>query len=221
PDWLRNLVSEFNDGIVGVGGGTRNIGRGVWGRSIGFVLDTFLGSADSVQDRVLPDKRIVPSISGCNSMFRRSDLLSIGNFNPALSMNEDTDICRRLQSIGRLCYTPDAIVLHNQDRSLKEFARRIYLFGKGRAKNRLWDIKVVPPIMGLLFVVVFPIFPYFLLAGIMVYIALLLSFDIAIFVREKKASYLLTVPLIFMIEHGSYILGFWSGILESMRRGHA
>lgn len=29
-DWLENLVKEFDDGVVGVGGGIKNIGEGLW-----------------------------------------------------------------------------------------------------------------------------------------------------------------------------------------------
>jgi cellulose synthase/poly-beta-1,6-N-acetylglucosamine synthase-like glycosyltransferase len=85
-DWLENLVREFDDGIVGVGGGIRNIGKGLWEESIALALDTFLGSANSVQDRVLKGKRIVRSISGCNSMYRKMDILKVGGFDVHLSI---------------------------------------------------------------------------------------------------------------------------------------
>src|SRR5271157_2280376 len=61
-DWLKNLVKGFDDHIVGVGGGIKNIGDGMWERSIAYVLDSFLGSANSVQDRVFSDRRFVKSI---------------------------------------------------------------------------------------------------------------------------------------------------------------
>lgn len=54
-DWLENLAREFADGIVGVGGGIKNIGSGLWEESIALALDAFLGSANSVQDRVLKE----------------------------------------------------------------------------------------------------------------------------------------------------------------------
>jgi glycosyltransferase involved in cell wall biosynthesis len=85
-DWLENLICEFDNGIVGVGGGIKNIGKGLWEESIALALDTFLGSANSVQDRVLKGKRIVRSISGCNSMYRKMDILKVGGFDVHLSI---------------------------------------------------------------------------------------------------------------------------------------
>jgi glycosyltransferase involved in cell wall biosynthesis len=70
-NWLENLVKEFDDGIVGVGGGTKNIGKGLWEKTIALALDSFLGSANSVQDRVFKEKRFVKSISGCSIIQRR------------------------------------------------------------------------------------------------------------------------------------------------------
>ena len=77
-DWLENLLMEFSEGVVGVGGGIENIGNGLWEKSIAFALDSFLGSANSVQDRVFEKRRFVKSISGCNSCYRREDLINIG-----------------------------------------------------------------------------------------------------------------------------------------------
>ena len=68
-NWLENLVKEFDDGIVGVGGGLRNTGEEVWEKSIALALDSFLGSTNSVQDRVFKEKKLVKSISGCNSVY--------------------------------------------------------------------------------------------------------------------------------------------------------
>ena len=51
--WLENLVKEFDDGIVGVGGGIKNIGEGLWEKSINLASDTFLGSDNSLQRIVL------------------------------------------------------------------------------------------------------------------------------------------------------------------------
>lgn len=51
--WLENLVKEFDDGIVGVGGGIKNIGEGLWEKSINLAMETFLGSANSLQRIVL------------------------------------------------------------------------------------------------------------------------------------------------------------------------
>lgn len=215
--WLEHLIINLNDEVVGVGGGVRNIAEGLWEKSIAFALDSFLGSALSVQDRVLQGKRNVKSISGCNSMYRKSDLLKVGGFDSTLSINEDTELNKRLTKSGTLLYIPDAVVLHDQERGVVAFIKRMYFFGCGRGKKRLWDLQVIPPIGGafsllLLFVSLKAFFFIILL-----YVLTLMYFDIKIFFKAKKFKFLVSVPLIFILEHLSYTLGFWRGILLPQR----
>ncbi|MDY7031766.1 MAG: glycosyltransferase [Thermodesulfobacteriota bacterium] len=213
-DWLENLIKEFDDGIVGVGGGTKNIGEGLWKKSISLALDTFLGSANSVQDRAVGEKRFVKSISGCNSIYRKGDLIKIGGYNVGLSMNEETELNKRLAKLGKLLYTPDAIILHNQDRDLKDFSKRMYLFGRGRGENKLFDLQVLPPILIVCAIPLLFLEPLVFLSGTLLYGAILLFFDFKIFLKTKKFQYLFTVPIVFMIEHLSYTAGFWSGVFR-------
>ena len=215
-NWLENLVKEFDGGVVGVGGGIRNIGDGLWEKSIAFALDSFLGSANSVQDRVFKNKRFVKSISGCNSMYHKEDILKIGGFNVKLSINEETELNKRLGKIGKLLYTPDAIILHNQDRDLKEFAKRMYSFGRGRGKNRLWDLQVIPPILGLIVLLLLFVSLKAFLFMVLLYIMILLCFDVKIFLKAKKIQYLVSIPIVFITEHLLYAIGFWIGLLKGM-----
>ena len=218
-NWLENLIKEFdNNNIVGVGGGTKNIGKGLWEKSIALALDSFLGSANSVQDRVFKEKRFVKSISGCNSMYRRRDLIKIGGFNVRLSVNEETELNKRLMKLGKLLYTPNAIVLHNQDRDLKDFTKRIYSFGHGRGCSRLWDLQIIPPIVGLITLLLLLVSLKAFLFMIVLYILMLLYFDIRIFFKSKKIRCLFSVPIVFVIEHISYTVGFWWGVTQ-FRKG--
>ena len=56
-NWIDNLVKEFDEGIVGVGCGIKNIGECLWEKTIALALDTFLGSANSVQEKFFKDTR--------------------------------------------------------------------------------------------------------------------------------------------------------------------
>lgn len=214
--WLRNLAKEFKEGIVGVGGGIRNIGDGLWERSIALALDSFLGSANSVQDKVFKERRIVKSLSGCNSIYRRSDLIKVGGFNVSLSINEDTEINRRLMKLGALLYIPDAIILHDQERTFREFMNRMYSFGYGRGKNRLFDLQVIPPIMGLIVLLFLFVSLKAFLVMVSIYVAILIFFDIMLFLKVKKIVFLISIPMTFIIEHIMYSVGFWKGVAKSL-----
>lgn len=217
PDkkWLENLLKEFQDDIVGVGGGIKNIGTGIWEESIALALDTFLGSANSVQDRVLKNRGVVPSISGCNSMYRRKDLLDIGGFNVTYMLNEDTDINLRLQKRGKILYTPEAIVFHNQERNLRQFCKRMFSFGYGRGHNRLVDLQIIPPISLIFVFAISFLNPMIFFGLIALYLFIIILFSLNILLNSKKTKYFFTIPFVFLLEHLCYSIGFWWGLLKS------
>lgn len=212
-DWLENLIKEFNEGSVGVGGGIKNVGEGVWGKSIALTADTFLGSANSVQGRVFKEKRAVKSISGCNSIYRKNDLMEIGGFNVDLSVNEETELNRRLSKKGELLYAPDAIILHDQERGLKAFAKRMYQFGCGRGHLRLWSLQCVPPMIALFLLLSLSFTPWIFVVASVSYCLVLVTNGLRIAVKENRIKYATTVPIVYLIEHSSYSIGFWQGLL--------
>jgi glycosyltransferase involved in cell wall biosynthesis len=212
--WLENLVKVFDANFVGVGGSIKNAGEKIWEKSIALVADTFLGSANSVQGRVFKEKRIVKSISGCNSMYRRSTLLAIGGFNVKLSINEETELNRRLIKIGRLLYVPDAIVFHHPRRGLKNFAKRIFQFGYGRGRLRLWGLQCIPPLISLA-IIASLIFTNWIFVFALCFYAFMLAVMSFIFaIRQKNVIYVLTVPVVYFVEHCSYSIGFLKGLLK-------
>ena len=218
-NWLESLIKEFDRDIVGVGGGIRVIGNNLWEKSIGFVMDSFLGSASSVQGRIFKTKRFVSSISGCNSMYRKEDLIRVGGFNVEFAVTEETELNRRFTKIGKLLYTPNAIVLHNQNRGVKDFAKRVYFFGYGRGKNRLWNLQVIPPVLGLITFLLLCISRKDFLFMIILYECIILCFDFKIFIKAKKPQYLFSIPMVFIVEHVSYAMGFWRGVIKSLIGG--
>ena len=213
-NWLENLIKEFDEGIVGVGGVIKNIGEGLWEKSVNLAMGTFLGSANSVQGRFFKDKRYVKSISGCNSMYRRKDILKVGGFDVGLSTAEDTELNRKLLRVGKLLYTPNAIILHNHKRGLKEFAKRMYQYGHGRAKSRLWDLQVVPPLLVLLLLMSLVFTPWIFLSIVGIYAIILVVMGMKFVVRERSIKYFASVPIIYMIEHVLYTIGFWRGLVK-------
>jgi cellulose synthase/poly-beta-1,6-N-acetylglucosamine synthase-like glycosyltransferase len=212
-NWLENLVKELDEDSVGVGGGIKNIGEGIWGKSIALTADTFLGSANSVQGRGFKEKRAVKSISGCNSIYRKKDLAAIGGFNVNLSVNEETELNKRLSKMGKLLYTPDAVILHDQDRGLKAFAKRMYQFGYGRGRLRLWDLQCVPPLIALFLLLSLLFTPWIFVSGIVSYSLVLVTMGLKIAVQKKGIKYAVTVPIVYLVEHLSYSIGFWGGLL--------
>jgi len=215
-NWLENLVRGFevDNGVLGVGGGIKNVGEGIWEKSITFIMDTFLGSANSVQGRLFKVKKFVRSISGCNSMYRRKVLLKVGGVNVTLSVNEDTELNRRLLKVGKLLYVPNAIVLHYQGRGLRGFAKRMYQFGFGRGKLRLWDLQCIPPVATLILMILSLIFTHWIFLGAIIAYSLVLTvMGLKIAIRKKDFRYAVSIPIVYFIEHSLYTIGFWLGLI--------
>jgi len=213
-DWLENLIKRFDDDIVGVGGGIENIGEGIWKKSIAFSVGTFLGSACSVQGRLYPEKRYVKSISGCNSMYRKKDLLTVGSFDVNLSTAEDAELNSRLLKIGKLLYIPDAVILHNHNRGLKEFAKRMQQYGYGRVKSGLWGMQLVPPLFFFFLLMSLSVTPLIFLFMFNIYIVLLIIMGIKFAIRMRDLNYLYSIPIVYLIIHGAYTIGVGKGIIK-------
>jgi glycosyltransferase involved in cell wall biosynthesis len=218
PGWLEGLVKGLGEGIVGVGGSVVNMGNGTWEESISLALNTFLGGARSVQERVYPDRRFVLSISGCNCLYRKHDLERAGGFDTSLKVNEDTIINKKLRAYGSILYVPEAVVRHYQNRGLRQFARRMFSFGYGRGKNRLVDLQVVPPVLAAAAIALLPLYYPLSLAMLLLYMATVVLFTALVLSKSKKWIYCGSVPVAFVTEHACYAAGFWTGLASSLLR---
>ena len=212
-NWLKNLISEFDNNIVGVGGCIKNLGEGVWISSINFAMGTFLGSAKSIQGRQFKEKKYVKSISGCNSIYRKKDIMDVGGFDVNLTTAEDTNLNSKLLTIGKLLFIPNAVIFHNHSRGLKAFAKRMYQYGYGRAKARLFDLQILPPIVAVCLLGSLFLTPYLFAAVFGIYLAAVFSMGVILSLKEGNAIYLITIPVVYFIEHFMYAYGFWRGIL--------
>jgi glycosyltransferase involved in cell wall biosynthesis len=213
-DWVECLTKEFDESIVGVGGSIINIGNGLWEDSINLAMSTFFGSANSVQGRLFKSKKYVKSISGCNSMYRRSDIIKSGGFNVKLQTAEDTDLNNNMLRLGKLLYTPQAVILHDHKRGLKDFRKRMQQYGYGRAKSRLWDLQVIPPILGLMLACSLAFTPLIFVPMAGIYMVILVFMGLKFSLSKKDVRYLFSVPCVYIIEHLFYSLGFFKGILS-------
>ncbi len=213
-DWLKNLVSGFGEDIVGVGGGIQNIGKGLWTKSINLAFATLLGSGHSVQGGAPLSDRFVKSISGCNSMYRKEDILRVGGFDPNLSGADETELNARLLKSGRLRYVRDAAVLHDHSRGLKEFARNMYRYGGWRKECGVWDWPVLPPLLAPLLLLTLLASRWILPAIIGFYLVMVGLHGLYFAIKERDLRYLFTVPIVYIVEHLCYTAGFWKEVFR-------
>ncbi len=221
PDsnWLQTLVAEITDEVIAVGGGMLNIGEGLWNNSINLVFSSFLGNANQLQAARFKEKKAVRELGLFNAIYRKKDILEVGGFNVDLLGADETELNRRLSRAGKkMLYTPDTVVRHDHGRGLREFARNMYRYGTWRRQSRVWDLPVVPPLLvpllllSLFFTrrVFFPI--------IALYLFSLAAMGLKFAVQEKDARYAFTIPVVYLIEHTAYIIGFWKEVFKPARR---
>ena len=55
--WLENLVKGLDNETIGVGGGAKTVGHGLWEKTIAIITNTFIGSANSIQGRLFKKKK--------------------------------------------------------------------------------------------------------------------------------------------------------------------
>ena len=219
PDkcWLANLVKEFDGNVVGVGGRFEDIGEGLWTRSINLTFRTPFSGARSRWGT----KRVMKNLSVCgaNGMCRREDILKAGGFNVTLSGAEDLEFGKRLGKLGKLVYTPDAIVLHNHNRGLKDFAKQAYRYGGWRREARLWDWQAIPPLAVPLILLTLIFSWWICLGAIALYGMAILTVSVGIAIQEKKPIYLASIPVAYIVQHVSYIVGFWKETVQPRKKG--
>ena len=142
-DWLTVLMRAYRQEkardhrIVAVGG--RNIapvGSSYLQRAIEIMLDSYLGSFDSVQGRQFMGRRSVGSLPTLNSLYEKAVIASMGFFDETLkSEAEDADLNYRLYVADyRFIYLHDSYVYHNMRATPLLWMRNMFRYGKGRAR---------------------------------------------------------------------------------------
>jgi GT2 family glycosyltransferase len=147
-------------------------------------------------------------------MYRKEALMKIGGYNVLLSINEETDLNDRLKKIGKLVYTPKATVVHDQGRGLKDFGKRMYQFGSGRGRLRLWDLQCIPPIIALAISLSLLLTPWIFVFVLSLYSAILISMGAKFAIQKKDIRYVGSIPVVYVVEHVCYSIGFLKGLLR-------
>jgi glycosyltransferase involved in cell wall biosynthesis len=160
PEWARELLDGYEDGVIGVGGSIVPCGQE--GFMLGYLrrnnpllpLELNLARSEKLLYRLYLymlrqwrpeehfEKRDVYSLVGANMSFLRNALQQKGFDERFRFGAEDLDVCLRLPRElpgARLVVTPDAVVRHHFVPSLRDTVRRSRSYGRGCARlYRKW-----------------------------------------------------------------------------------
>lgn len=228
PDALQRLARHFADPqVVVVGGPSLTPSTDtLLQRAIAAALASPLG-AGGVRNRY----RAVGTVRRtterelilCNLAIRREAFLANNGLDERLYPNEENELLDRLYKAGGiLLHDPGLAVERSQRTSLAAFVRQMFRYGRGRSEQtRIAGLNGLMPFVPLFFLVYLLAVPFLQspllrlpLAGYLLAIGLC---TLRAAVKERAASYLLLLPLLFPILHISNGLGLLAGFLLPLK----
>ncbi|MGB9911607.1 MAG: glycosyltransferase [Microgenomates group bacterium] len=209
-NWLKSLVLGYQKykrkipNLVAVGGPNYPPKTTSFYQALGIVLNTFLGSRGSVQGRRYEEDREVTHLPCVNVLYEKKAIEEVGWFDESLgSIIEDEDLTYRLLKTGRrFFYLAKSGVIHKMRSNLKDWAKRMVVYGKGRMMFLKKHPEAKKPIFYLpvILVLTAPLSFWFYLFFFGFY-----SFWLAY--RQKKLNLWGKIFLIFFVTHWFYGLG--------------
>jgi len=233
-NWLLILVDTFASlpKEIGCVGGVNLVPKNdpVISRLLGFLEQTLIGGGWSAQGGLSSSIRDVKSIPNCNALYRAK--WWVGNMqDESLIVGQDGEFNYRLEKKGcRFAVIPNAIVWHHRPTNFRKHSRRMWKYGTVTGlifKKNPGILAVrwyaVPPILLLLGSITLAIlgmrwsFAWTLLGmGLAIYAASILftTLEVALYSRMWQS---VLVPILLMIQHFVYSIGFIRGYLKRAR----
>lgn len=230
-DWLSKLIEPFKDIKVGASGGPDRAPSDdtLFAKCVDYASTSFLGTGGirgSQKGKSLG--KFYPM--GCNMAMRKNALDEIGCFEEGLAPGEDTDVTLRMERKGyKIVYVPEAFAWHRRRNSIGKVLKHNFLRGQARVEmNKKYPesiefIYFLPAIMVLVFkslllVSLLSIVYFKILAGIISFYFLLLTFSSFTFYRVvKDIKVFLLIPLIISIQHFAHGIGLIFGYLTNAK----
>lgn len=220
PRWLESLIEPIETNRADVTGGLVGFDSAEqWvGRCLNFVMTTGLGAAGARDPRAMLGMKFHPRTG--NMAVKLDVARRVGGF-PNERYGEDVEFGRRLMSQeARIEFVPSAVVVHNEKRTIRQVG--IEAYRKGAARIRLTQrygfrelihaapaglllyVLALPLILGLL-----PSVAMLVAAPLSVYVAVLVALAVQGTRRLRDARAIVTVPVITVVLHLGYGLGYW------------
>lgn len=226
-DWLKNLYTTFNEKrhlqLAGVGSIIANPkDESDIGNVIGLIFSTVIGAAGSCYK---PTEKVNEVNTAPFALYQKTALIDVNCYDEDLKIGEDFSLNYKMRKFGyHLFVNPSSIVYYYKRDSIIKFLKQMYLYGIAKAivfkkyRGAITIYHFLPPVilcLGLLTGIIGFFerkFLIIILLGIFFYFSILLYYGIRFTFERKKINLLILVPIIFLIEHIGYSLGFLVGL---------
>lgn len=220
-DYLGKYKADNVGGIIK----TVSSGNTLMAKSIAICMGSGFGAGNSYF-RVGAEKPIEADtvFGGC---YRKEIFDKIGLFNESLKRSQDMEFNMRLKGAGgKIILAPDIVAYYYPSSKLKDFF--LHNFNDGiwatyplkfvkmpfRPRHYVPLVFVSALIISFLLGLFFRPFSYIFSGIIFLYVLAVLYSAIKVFLKEKKAAYLLSLPVVFAARHIGYGLGSIAGIIK-------
>lgn len=120
PDWIKNIISPFNDREIGCVAGE------ISAHKPQTIIEEFLTKKKHLSQSINISHSFRPYAATANAAYRKEVFEKVGLFDERLFTGEDADMSWRMQLESRfkLKYCPEAIVFHPHETELKSLFRQ-------------------------------------------------------------------------------------------------
>jgi GT2 family glycosyltransferase len=232
-NWLQKAVKYFENEKVGIVGGPNLTPKcdSFLSHCFGYAMSSFFGTASmsyryklANETREATEQRLILA----NMLCRRSIFEKEIYFNEKLFPNEENEFMNRVAKQGYLMlYAPDIYVYHPRKKTVRGFAKQLFGYGSGRARQSIIQpdsfspLYTFPSIFALALALI-PISIAMNLRSLSTLLALCFSlyFIIAFTVstiksiKHRNPRVLFILPLLFLVLHLSYGAGFLGAFIR-------
>lgn len=227
--WLRNLYESLEeiDGSDVAGIGSVHFSpkdESLIGKAIEQVFFSLLGGIASSYR----NKKKITYVKTCSYvLYKRDVLVKVGMYDESMKFAEDFTLNNKIIHNGhKLFVEPNAIVYYYKRSNIRAFFKQMWNYGVAKAiafKKYPYSINVtsiIPSISILILIALlttayhFPLIKLLLLLISSLYLILIGFFSFFIAMNSKKLSLIVIIPLIFLLEHFGYGIGFLNGLFK-------
>jgi cellulose synthase/poly-beta-1,6-N-acetylglucosamine synthase-like glycosyltransferase len=232
PDWLDNLVGEFEEGVGGVGGPNVNADTSLITTAIG-CIDVQGPSFDVVPIRgknpydkpFVSDSNVYTTICR-NSAYKKSVLDEIGGFDERIISSDDPELNIKILKKGyKLKYVPKALVKHHHRSSISGFYKQQRRYAVSQAIVNIIHPELYRPIQPMPFLafsllllllalsIAFPPLIYLPIIMILGYAVFWLGYGLKCSIAKSDFRLLVLIPVIVMAWHWAWVVHYPKGMI--------
>lgn len=228
-DYIGKCLDSLNrkTEVWCAGGSIRTISESYWGRVIAAAMSSPFGVGNA-KFRMLTSSGYVDTLAF--GLYPRWVFDRIGKFDECLIRNQDDDFNYRIIKAGGKIYLDSKIVSTYYGRSsILKLIRQYYQYGFWRVKtiikhHSISSIRQIIPAIFILCIVLGGVLSCF--SNLIAFLYLIFLFIYVLFLmvgtvdvaKNSGLNIAISAPLIFVVLHCSYGIGFWSGVFAYSTR---